>query len=91
LTSIKAARAPVAILRPGSALRVRWFGEGRADRIGRLRRKPSGQWYFDYEEGDHDNEIGFKLSDEPFIVGEYVSVSRRGDTHTYKVARVERP
>jgi len=71
--------------------RVRWFGEGRADRIGRLRRKPGGQWYFDYEEGDRDDEIGFRLGEERFIVGEYVSVNREGVTHTYQVARVERP
>jgi hypothetical protein len=71
--------------------RVRRFGEGGAERIGRLRRKPGGQWYFDYEEGDRDDEIGFRLGDERFIVGEYLSVSRRGETHTYQVARVERP
>lgn len=71
--------------------RVRWFGEGHAERIGRLRRKPGGQWYFDYEEGDRDDEIGFRLGDERFTVGEYVSVSRGGETHTYQVARVERP
>jgi len=71
--------------------RVRWFGAGRADRIGRLRRKPGGQWYFDYEEGDRDDEIGFRLGEERFIVGEYVSVGRKGATHTYQVARLERP
>jgi hypothetical protein len=71
--------------------RVRRFGEGRADHIGRVRRKPGGQWYFDYQEGDRDDEIGFRLGDERFIVGEYVSVGRGGVTHTYQVARVERP
>lgn len=71
--------------------RVRWFGEGRPERIGRLRRKPGGQWYFDYEEGDRDDETGFRLGDERFIVGEYVSVSQGGEMHTYQVARVERP
>jgi hypothetical protein len=71
--------------------RIRWFGEGGAERIGKLRRKPGGQWYFDYEEGDRDDEIGFRLGHERFTVGEYVSVGRQGAMHTYQVARVERP
>ena len=32
--------------------RVRHFKAGEDDRIGRLRRKPGGQWYFDYAERD---------------------------------------
>jgi hypothetical protein len=71
--------------------RVRRFQAGRDDRIGRLRRKPGGQWYFDYEEGDRDDEIGFRLGEERFTVGEYVSVGDAGGMHTYQVARVERP
>ena len=71
--------------------RIRSFGPGRDDRIGRLRRKPGGQWYFDYEEGDRDDEPGFRLGDEKFVTGEYVSVAHGDVTHTYQVARVERP
>lgn len=71
--------------------RVRRFtGDGNS-RIGRLRRKPGGQWYFDYEEGEGDDEIGFRFGEERFVPGEYVSISHKRTTRTYQVARVERP
>lgn len=70
--------------------RVRKFGSGE-DRIGRLRRKPGGQWYVDYEVGELDDEIGFRLGDERFVTGEYISLQEAGKMHTYQVARVEKP
>ncbi|MCO5065277.1 MAG: hypothetical protein M9924_12810 [Rhizobiaceae bacterium] len=73
-----------------AACRVRQFGTA-SDRIGRLRRKPGGQWYFDYAEGERDDEIGFRFGDERFVVGEYVSIKAEGSEHTYQVARVEKP
>lgn len=71
--------------------RIRHFRAGAEDRIGRLRRKPGGTWYFDYAEGEADDEIGFRFGEERFRVGEYVSVGQNGVTHTYQVARVEKP
>jgi hypothetical protein len=71
--------------------RVRHFSDHWGERIGRLRRKPGGQWYFDYEEGDADNEIGFRLGEESFVTGEYVSIMQDGTMQTYQVARVEKP
>lgn len=71
--------------------RVRRFEEDGDEKVGRLRRKPGGQWYFDYEEGDSDDEIGFRLGEERFITGEYVSIGRRASMNTYQVARVENP
>ena len=71
--------------------RVRWFSTGQEDRIGRLRRKPGGTWYFDYAEGEADDEIGFRFGEERFVTGEYVSVGHAGKMHTYQVARVEKP
>lgn len=72
--------------------RVRHFRTGEEDRIGRLRRKPGGTWYFDYVEGEEsDDEIGFRLGEERFVTGEYVSIGRGGGMHTYQVARVEKP
>lgn len=71
--------------------RVRHFQTGQNDRIGRLRRKPGGQWYFDYTEGERDDEIGFRLGEERFLTGEYVSIGSSGEMHTYQVARVEKP
>lgn len=57
-------------------------------RIGRLRRKPGGQWYLDYEEGDRDDEIGFRLGEERFRIGEYVSIGRGQEFHTHQISRV---
>lgn len=71
--------------------RVRRFSDNMEDRIGLLRRKPGGQWFFDYAEGEDDDEIGFRLGEERFAVGEYVSIGRKGKMHTYQIARVERP
>jgi hypothetical protein len=73
------------------ACRVRHFRAAAEDRIGLLRRKPGGQWYFEHTGGDGDNEIGFKLGAERFTVGEYISVSSEGNMHTYQVAVVEKP
>lgn len=50
-----------------------------------------GTWYFDYVEGEQDDEIGFKLGEERFVTGEYVSIGRAGKMHTYQVSRVEKP
>lgn len=71
--------------------RVRHFRADEQDRVGRLRRKPGGQWFFDYQPGEIDDEIGFHLGDERFVTGEYVSIGRNDAMHTYQVARVEKP
>ena len=71
--------------------RVRRFSAGAEDRIGRLRRKPGGQWYFDYEEGERDDEIGYHFGEERFVTGEYVSIAHGDHMHTYMVVRVEKP
>jgi hypothetical protein len=73
------------------ACRVRRFHSGENDRIGRLRRKPGGQWYFDYAEGERDDEIGFRFGEERFVTGEYLSITSGGSQHTYQIARVEKP
>lgn len=74
-----------------ASCRVRRFSPDGAEKIGRLRRKPGGQWYFDYEEGDSDDEVGFRLGEERFVAGEYVSIGRRPTFHPYRVVRVEKP
>ncbi len=71
--------------------RVRRLDETGDDRIGRLRRKPGGEWYFDYAEGESDDAIGFRLGEERFVVGEYVSIGRGTEMHTYQVARADEP
>jgi hypothetical protein len=74
-----------------SSCRVRRFRPGREDRIGHLRRKPGGQWYFDYVEGDDDDEIGFRLGEERFVTGEYVSIRCDNSMRVFQVAQVEKP
>jgi len=74
-----------------TACRVRHFRSGEQDRIGRLRRKPGGQWYFDYEDRDRDDEIGFRFGAERFITGEYVSLGHADGMQTFQIARVEKP
>jgi hypothetical protein len=71
--------------------RVRHFAQDGEIRIGRLRRKPGGQWYFDYEQGEADDEIGFRFGEERFVTGEYVSLKSQHGMRTYQVVRVEKP
>lgn len=71
--------------------RVRHFGPGGEERVGRLRRKPGGQWFVDYAEGEEDDEAGFRLGDERFVTGEYVSLGKGGQMRTYQIARVAVP
>lgn len=74
-----------------AACRIRRFRPGEQDLIGKLRRKPGGQWYFDYASGDDDDDIGFHLGDERFIPGEYVSIRNGSTMHTFQVVSVEKP
>lgn len=71
--------------------RVRQFDRHGDVKIGLLRRKAGGQWYFDYEEGESDDETGFRLGEERFVTGEYVSIRHGEEFHPYRVVRVERP
>lgn len=71
--------------------RVRKFSHDENDLIGALRRKPGGQWYFDYAQGDSDDEIGFRMGEERFITGEYLSIGSGENMNTYQIARVEKP
>jgi hypothetical protein len=69
--------------------RVRRFDGNEEERIGRLRRKPGGQWFIEYRDGEDD--VGFRFGDERFVLGEYISIESDGVMHTYKVARVAMP
>jgi hypothetical protein len=72
-----------------AACRIRRFRHNERDLVGHLRRKPGGQWYFDYAEGEDDDESGFRFGDERFIAGEYVSIRSDGKMDTYQVALVK--
>lgn len=71
--------------------RVRRFRDDSVPRLGRVARKPGGQWFFDYEPGnDADDEVGFRFGEEAFVPGEYVSVRNDDDeVHVYRVVTVE--
>jgi hypothetical protein len=73
------------------ACRVRRFQPGQADMIGVLRRKPGGSWFIDYADGDEDDEAGYRLGDERFVAGEYISIHDGDEMHTYRVMSVDRP
>lgn len=72
------------------ACRVRRFRPGEDERHGRVRRGPGGKWSFDYDDRtEFDDEIGFRLKDESFVPGEYVSVLEDdGRMHTFQVINV---
>ena len=47
------------------------------------------QWVLDFHGDDREDATGFRLGDERFVPGEYVSIlSGDGTTHTYCVERV---
>lgn len=71
--------------------RVRRFCDDGEQRLGRVARKPGGQWFFDYESGnDADDEAGFRFGEELFVPGEYVSVRNAEDeVHVYRMVTVE--
>ena len=74
-----------------SLCRVRRFRPKGEDLIGRLRRKPGGQWYFDYAQGVSDDELAFHLSDERFVQGEYISIGNGNAMRPYRITLVEKP
>ncbi len=58
----------------GERNRVRRFRDGETEAVGRIVRGPGGRYVFDFEEGDADDEAGFRLDEEQFVAGEYVSI-----------------
>lgn len=56
---------------------------------GHLRRRGNGNWFFDYEDGEEDDEAVHRLGEHRFDVGEYVSVADEdGRPLAYKVVEV---
>jgi hypothetical protein len=68
---------------------VRRFAPDDDPAEGRLARKGE-RWFFDYDEGDSDDEPIHKLGQHKFMLGEYVSVADEdGRMLTYKVTNVD--
>ena len=61
------------------------------DMVGQLARRLGGSWYFDYDAVDStDDESGYRLGGEHFVIGEYVSIAgEHGQMHTYRVVSVK--
>ena len=68
---------------------VRRFIRDETIATGRLRHTVGDRWLLDLDGRDDLDATGFRLSDERFTVGEYVSLlSDGGQAHTYGVERV---
>lgn len=65
--------------------RVRRFKGTQTLAVGQLTRAEDGRWVLDLPGEDTDAE-GFRLDDEQFVVGEYVSLAQPGgDMRAYRV------
>ena len=82
-------RLDLAACRDGAErCRVRRFVGDETAATGRLRHTTGDRWLFDFP-GEQADATGFRLGDERFVPGEYVSViTADGETHTYLVERV---
>jgi hypothetical protein len=74
----------------GQVCTVKRLRPGEQPRHGRVRRGPFGRWRFDYDDRqDFDDEVGFRLGEERFVPGEYISVTEDdGVMHTFQVVAV---
>lgn len=69
------------------ACTVERFWDGERTELGYLEQHRNGQWVFDYDfEDEEDDETGFRLGEHSFNRGEYVSVAGHdGQMHTFSV------
>ena len=68
---------------------VRRFAPDEDAQEGRLARK-GDRWFFDYAEGDADDEAVHRLGEHRFAVGEYVSIADEdGQLLAYKVTDIQ--
>jgi len=76
---------PAAIAAAPENTRVRRFKGTQTLAVGQLTRAEDGRWVLDLPGEDTDAE-GFRLDDEQFVVGEYVSLAQPGgDMRAYRV------
>lgn len=69
---------------------VRRFIRNATVATGHLRHSFGDRWILDLEGHDTLDASGFRLAEERFVIGEYVSiVSADGGAHTYGVERLE--
>jgi hypothetical protein len=70
---------------------VHRFRPGEEMAEGKLQHGPGGIWTIDYDDTtDVDDELGFRLGEETFVIGEYISIREDdGVMHTFRVVSVE--
>ncbi|WP_298745283.1 hypothetical protein [uncultured Brevundimonas sp.] len=69
--------------------RVRRFDRDVTVATGRLRHTTGDRWLLDFPGGEREDATGFRLGEERFVPGEYVSIiDGDGTVHTYAVERV---
>ena len=56
---------------------------------GVIRRDADGAWIFDFGDAEGEPEVGFRLARERFSPGEYISIQRGKDQHTYRVVSLQ--
>lgn len=73
--------------RSPAVCRVRRFRPNEEEAHGRVRHGSGGRWIFDYSDrDDFEDETGFRLGDEVFVPGEYISIREDdGKLHTFQV------
>tara|TARA_R110002051_G_scaffold154937_8_gene227084 strand:- start:861 stop:1229 length:369 start_codon:yes stop_codon:yes gene_type:complete len=70
--------------------RVRRFVDDATVATGQLRHTTGDRWVLDLEPGDTEDVTGFRLGEEKFVLGEYVSMlTASGAQHTYAVKRLQ--
>lgn len=69
--------------------RVRRFEQDVTVATGRLRHSAGHRWILDLDGDGSEDVTGFRLEEERFVLGEYVSFANAGgETHTYRVDRL---
>lgn len=70
--------------------RVRRLRPNEPEARGHIVHGPGGRWTFDYrDDTTRDDETGFRLGEEKFVPGEYVSIREDdGRTHVFQVIAV---
>lgn len=80
--------APALLAAPERS-RVRRFRDGETLAVGQLAQDAEGRWLLDFP-GEDSDAVGFRLEDERFVAGEYVSLTGPdGRMRPYRVALVQ--
>ena len=80
---------PAGWRRDPSHCRVRRFREGETEAVGTLAHVSGGRWVFDFGEEDRLDEAGYRLEQESFQPGDYVSIRMTdGQLHPFRVVSV---